>query len=355
MPAENKDSLEDRVRKLLDKPTASDNELAQRFNTVFATQPISTQNYAIPKDAYYTDMDKEVNTTYVYGFIPINLEDLFDENNDDDIYGNILSTSKDSPMYGLNNHLDAITQAWIGSQDDTDETHELIQRIHQENALDQKYSQFNQHRDEQLEKRYLELKKDAPSTSAPSNKPKGKIPTSLSKQDFEDETDNWCCICNEDAAVECLGCEDDNRYCKGCFHYTHRSESADYEATKHKMISQVLRQSLHNGIKAALIMTSEGSLISFAADNDKNATIYSAISANIWNTYRKKDTELYTNLQYQIIHCQEGVVFVTGLGSMILCLVGDSKVDLGILKAKAEALKGHLEGPLQQVAPYNDN
>ena len=46
---------------------------------------------------------------------------------------------------------------------------------------------------------------------------------------------------------------------------------------------------------------------------------------------------------------------MTGLGSMILCLVGDSKVDLGILKAKAEALKGHLEGPLQQVAPYNDN
>ncbi|KAI8337350.1 hypothetical protein EDC96DRAFT_523557 [Choanephora cucurbitarum] len=96
-------------------------------------------------------------------------------------------------MYGLNNHLDAITQAWIGKQDDTDETHELIQRIHQENALDQKYRQFNQHRDEQLEKRYLELKKDAPATSTSSNKPKGRIPTSLSKQDFEDEMDNWCC------------------------------------------------------------------------------------------------------------------------------------------------------------------
>ncbi|KAI8374857.1 hypothetical protein BD560DRAFT_393436 [Blakeslea trispora] len=122
---------------------------------------------------------------------------------------------------------------------------------------------------------------------------------------------------------------------------------------KPKVISQVLRQSLHNGIKAALIMTTEGSLISFAAENDKNATIYSAISANIWNTYQKKDS-LYTHLQYQIIHCQEGVVFVTGLGSMILCLVGDSKVDLGILKAKAEALKGHIEGPLQQLAPYTE-
>jgi hypothetical protein len=50
-------------------------------------------------------------------------------------------------------------------------------------------------------------------------------------------------------------------------------------------------------------MTNEGSLISFAADNDKDATIYSAISANIWGTYRKTNTETYANLQYQILHC----------------------------------------------------
>lgn len=41
-------------------------------------------------------------------------------------------------------------------------------------------------------------------------------------------------ICNDDATVECLGCEDDNKYCKECFFHTHKSESADYEATKHK-------------------------------------------------------------------------------------------------------------------------
>lgn len=51
---------------------------------------------------------------------------------------------------------------------------------------------------------------------------------------------------------------------------------------------------------------------------------------------------------------QEGIVFITGIGVMLLCLVGDSKVDLGILKAKAEALKSHLEEPLQQVAPYSE-
>ncbi|KAI8060673.1 ragulator complex protein LAMTOR2-like protein [Gilbertella persicaria] len=123
---------------------------------------------------------------------------------------------------------------------------------------------------------------------------------------------------------------------------------------KPKIISQVLRQSLYNGIKAALIMTTEGSLISFAADNDKNATIYSAISANIWNTYKKKNSEVYTNLQFQILDCQEGVVFITSLGGMILCLVGEADVDLGMLRAKAQVLKGHLEGPFQQLALHTD-
>ncbi|KAI7901748.1 uncharacterized protein BX663DRAFT_513922 [Cokeromyces recurvatus] len=126
---------------------------------------------------------------------------------------------------------------------------------------------------------------------------------------------------------------------------------------KPKVISQVLRQSLNNGVKAAMIMTNEGSLISFAANNDRDVAIYSAtsaISTNIWNTYKKRNVELYNNLQFQILQCEEGIVFVTGISAMILCLVGDVNVDLGIIKTKAEVLKRHLEEPLQQVAPYED-
>ncbi|CAO3673966.1 unnamed protein product [Rhizopus stolonifer] len=114
--------------------------------------------------------------------------------------------------------------------------------------------------------------------------------------------------------------------------------------------SQALRQTLNNGVKAAMIMTSEGSLVSFAADTDKEATIYAAISANIWNTYKKKTS--YTELKYQILYCDEGILYVTNVGSMILCLVGNGRVmeDLGILKAKGEAIKNHLEEPLIQFA-----
>ncbi|KAI8974631.1 hypothetical protein BDB01DRAFT_805826 [Pilobolus umbonatus] len=123
---------------------------------------------------------------------------------------------------------------------------------------------------------------------------------------------------------------------------------------KPKVISQVLRQALNNGIKAALIITNEGSLISYAADNDKEASVYAAITANIWNTYKKKKTNIYTGIQYQILHCQDGIIFVTSVGAMILCLVADPSVHLGILKAKAEALKSHLEAPLLQIAPYQE-
>lgn len=47
-------------------------------------------------------------------------------------------------------------------------------------------------------------------------------------------------------------------------------------------------------------------------------------------------------------------MLVTEIGAMILCMVGEATVDLGILKAKTEALKAHLEKPLQQVAPYKE-
>ncbi|SAL99085.1 hypothetical protein [Absidia glauca] len=57
---------------------------------------------------------------------------------------------------------------------------------------------------------------------------------------------------------------------------------------KPKVISQVLRQTTRNGVKASLLMTHDGSLLSFATDNDKNVKIYAAIAANIWGSYKKQ-------------------------------------------------------------------
>lgn len=43
---------------------------------------------------------------------------------------------------------------------------------------------------------------------------------------------------------------------------------------------------------------------------------------------------------------------ITVVSTMILCLVARDDVELGILKAKSEALTRHLEEPLSKVAGY---
>ncbi|KAI8647430.1 hypothetical protein BD408DRAFT_408546 [Parasitella parasitica] len=150
------------------------------------------------------------------------------------IYG-VLDDKKDM----VTAKIDGFHEAFLGSDQfvGTDESEELIKRLQRENALDAKYEQFARERDNDIEKRCHELKKDAPcfsNTNRDHIKPKGSIPKPLRNTDLHDEIDDWCCICNDDANIECLGCEDDNKYCKECFFHTHKSESADYEATKHK-------------------------------------------------------------------------------------------------------------------------
>lgn len=49
----------------------------------------------------------------------------------------------------------------------------------------------------------------------------------------DDNPDNWCCICNEDAVWTCPGCDDDN-YCAECFREGHNGPDADWELKKHR-------------------------------------------------------------------------------------------------------------------------
>ncbi|CAO3645505.1 unnamed protein product [Mucor fragilis] len=229
------DDFTNRVNKLLSKDDGSrketDEELASRFTSVFSSPPIvNQQSYHIPDHAYGDDIDREIEKM---------LQDSDEEEDaiDDYIYG-VLDDKKDM----VQEKMDGFQKAFMGDSDPfigTDESDELIKRLQQENALDAKYEQFTRNKDQDLEKRYHALKKDAPSFSNTTayddtSKPKGSIPKPLASTDLHDEIDDWCCICNDDATVECLGCEDDNKYCKECFFHTHKSESADYEATKHK-------------------------------------------------------------------------------------------------------------------------
>ncbi|KAG0638612.1 hypothetical protein HOY80DRAFT_146865 [Tuber brumale] len=49
----------------------------------------------------------------------------------------------------------------------------------------------------------------------------------------DDETDTWCCICNDDAEYKCSGCENDI-YCASCLYESHTGPDAGYEERRHK-------------------------------------------------------------------------------------------------------------------------
>jgi hypothetical protein len=95
------------------------------------------------------------------------------------------------------------------------------------------------------------------------------------------------------------------------------------------------------------LMNSGGSLLAFAAASDREARIYAAIAANLWSTYLKsampgssfRNEADGDDLRILILPCEEGVVAVAAPSTMLLCLVGDSTIELGLLKAKVIRLK----------------
>nr|POF13051.1 abscission/nocut checkpoint regulator [Quercus suber] len=84
--------------------------------------------------------------------------------------------------------------------------------------------------DSELEARFSKLGLDLPSTptTTPSSKPQTranlhtKEKTNLPVHTDED-IDSWCCICNEDGEVRCLGCDGDI-YCQQCWREGHGNQ-----------------------------------------------------------------------------------------------------------------------------------
>ncbi|CAZ84472.1 unnamed protein product [Tuber melanosporum] len=64
----------------------------------------------------------------------------------------------------------------------------------------------------------------------PGVKPK---PHLMAAKPGDDETDTWCCICNDDAEYKCSGCENDI-YCASCLYESHTGPDAGYEERRHK-------------------------------------------------------------------------------------------------------------------------
>ncbi|KAG0336558.1 hypothetical protein BG004_008001 [Podila humilis] len=135
------------------------------------------------------------------------------------------------------------------------ETSILLDQIREEAAIEARYGAMDQHRMKELEARHDELKRGVQNLGL-----KAKINPGNDDDDEDEDTlgpppaavdldeltsggggggganenpDDWCCICNEDATWTCSGCDNDN-YCEECFRDTHIGPDSDWELRKHR-------------------------------------------------------------------------------------------------------------------------
>ncbi|CBX95318.1 hypothetical protein LEMA_P024700.1 [Plenodomus lingam JN3] len=72
--------------------------------------------------------------------------------------------------------------------------------------------------------------------SAPSFAPRKKPAFSSNLQErLDEEIDTWCIICQDDATLRCIGCDND-LYCQNCWMEGHKGESAGFEERRHKAV-----------------------------------------------------------------------------------------------------------------------
>lgn len=106
-------------------------------------------------------------------------------------------------------------------EDDEKATKRIIKQMIEESRLD-----------EETEQQGMNVRH----TEAPSKFGKSKN-TGVDASDMGEESDElpWCCICNNDAALRCRGCDGD-LYCKRCYKEGHdREDFEDHQAIPYKM------------------------------------------------------------------------------------------------------------------------
>ncbi|KAK9721278.1 hypothetical protein K7432_003542 [Basidiobolus ranarum] len=210
--------------------TETDDELQQRFNKVFGHKAvISNSSFAVPDSAVDQDeVERLLNE------LELSEEDFTEQ----------FGISSDIPNLNpaQTTKLNQAVETFLGqdesSSQDILEEDSLIRQVNEEISLNDKYKHIELKFDNDLQSRLNDLKENPPvlSPSKDFNQSTlGPPPKPLSISDFNEE-DNWCCICNEDASVECRDCDND-KYCQKCFKEGHYVDPIDWEYKNHKFVA----------------------------------------------------------------------------------------------------------------------
>eukprot|EP00041_Stephanoeca_diplocostata_P005373 m.61016 g.61016 ORF g.61016 m.61016 type:complete len:144 (+) comp15744_c0_seq1:214-645(+) len=131
-------------------------------------------------------------------------------------------------------------------------------------------------------------------------------------------------------------------------------------------LAQMLGQAASGGVKHAMLLKKDGSLIAYATgDKDGDSQVNAALASNVWSFYTttkideengdshsvasNSDDDVFDDLETVMLECEEGKLLLTKVATILLCLISEDHVGFGMLKAKADALVLKLHEPLSKV------
>uniref|UniRef100_A0A915KXV5 Roadblock/LAMTOR2 domain-containing protein n=1 Tax=Romanomermis culicivorax TaxID=13658 RepID=A0A915KXV5_ROMCU len=84
------------------------------------------------------------------------------------------------------------------------------------------------------------------------------------------------------------------------------------------------------------LITKEGTLLAYAGNSDIKANITAAMASNLFQCYEKNGQESFREekLRFLILDCENGILAVTKVANLYLCMHAKETTPTGMIKLK---------------------